>query len=117
MYVPNYIPPPIEVPGNVAEESHRVRLGFVRRVAVLHFLGLLLVGALSRLNLPAVPLETSLIQLGILLVVLCLVRIGTRATRYDLIVSASLLPILLVFLALIVRVLDRGGWPVWGIAA
>jgi FtsH-binding integral membrane protein len=116
MYVPNYIPPPIEVPGNVAEAPYRVRLGFVRRVAVLQFLGLLIIGAASRMDLPAVPLEASLAELAVLLLLLCLVRIGTRATRYDLIVSASLLPILLLSISLIVRVLDRSGWPVWGVS-
>jgi FtsH-binding integral membrane protein len=115
MYVPNYIPSPIEVPRNVTEERYGVRLRFVRRVAVAHFLSLLVIGGLSMLNLPPVPFGPNLIELGVLLLVLSLIRIGTRATKYDMIASVSLLPVLLISVALIVRTVDLAGWPLWGV--
>jgi FtsH-binding integral membrane protein len=117
MYVPNYIPPPIEVPGNVTEQSYSVRLGFVRRVAILHLASLAVIAALSLLELPKVPVEMAIAELGIVLLVLSFIRIGTRATKYDLMVSGSLLPVVLVSLAVIVRTLNQGEWPVWGVAA
>ncbi|MFI5386567.1 MAG: Bax inhibitor-1 family protein [Fimbriimonadales bacterium] len=116
MYVPNYVPAPIEVPNNVTEERHLVRLGFIRRVSALHFLSLLIVGGLSMLSLPTPLLGASVAELGVVLLLLSVIRISTRATRMDQILSLSLLPLLIVSLAVIVRTLDQAGWPVWGVA-
>lgn len=114
MYVPNYIPDTVEVPNGITLEPYRVRLRFIRRVSVLHFLSLLLIAGLSMLPLPDLPLRVSVPNLAVLLLILSIVRIGTRATRYDLIVSGALLPFLIGAIALIVRRVDHGGWPLWG---
>lgn len=114
MYVPNYVPDPIEVPDNVTEASHRTRLGFVRRVYVLHLASLLGIVVIALIPWPPTPVGPVLVQFGLLLVALSLVRIRTRATRYDLIFSASLLPIFLVFLALLARAAEGAGFPLWG---
>jgi FtsH-binding integral membrane protein len=115
MYVPNYIPPPIEVPNNVTEERYPQRLGFIRRVTVLHLLSLLIVGGLSMLDLPSIKLSASAVEIGSLLVVFSVVRITTRATKMDQIISLCLAPLLLVSLALLARTLNQSGWPVWGV--
>ena len=47
MYVPNYIPPPLEVPRNVTQEKYLIRVRFIRRVSVLHLASVLLLGGLS----------------------------------------------------------------------
>jgi len=115
VYVPNYIPDPIEVPGNVTEERYRVRLAFLRRVAVLHFVSLLVIGGLSRLALPAVPLEGVAAGIATVLLALSFVRIGMRATKWDQVVSLSLFPMLVVLIAMAVRTVDLAGWPIWGV--
>lgn len=116
MYVPNYVPSPIEVPHNVAEERHWVRLGFIRRVGILHFLSLLIIGGISTLRLPAVALLPGAVALGLLLLLFSIIRISMRATKHDQIFSLSLFPVLIVLLATIVRSLNASEWPVWGIA-
>lgn len=115
MYVPNYIPAPIEVPNNVTEERYPVRLGFVRRVNVLHLLSFLLIGGLSVLNLPTVPILSSAIELALVLLALLIVRIRMRATRGDLVFSLAMSPVLLISIAVLVRNLNLSGWPVWGV--
>ncbi len=115
MYVPNYIPAPIEVPGNLTQESYRARLGFVRRVAVLHFLSLIMIGGLSTIALPTLPFPVLAVSIGAVLLMLSMVRISMRATRMDQIFSLCLFPILVTLLATAFRTLDRSGWPVWGI--
>jgi FtsH-binding integral membrane protein len=114
MYVPNYIPAPIEVPNNVTEEGYMVRLGFIRRVAVLHFLSLLIIGGLSMLDLPAIPLKSSVIELGTVLLLLSLTRIRQRGKKLDQILSLAIFPVLLGLIAIVVRTLNQSGWPVWG---
>jgi hypothetical protein len=116
MYVPNYVPAPIEVPNNVTEERYPLRLVFIRRVAALHFLSLLIIGGLSMLELPNLHLGASAVEIGVLLLVLSIVRITTRATKMDQIISLCLAPLLMLSLAVLVRNLNQGGWPVWGIA-
>jgi hypothetical protein len=116
MVVPNYIPSPSEVPNNVTEEIYSVRLGFVRRVSVLHFLSLLCVAGLSMLRLPDASLIQEMAQLGMVLLLLSLVRIAVRGQRADQVVSLALLPVLLVALAVLVKTLNASGWPVWGVA-
>jgi len=115
VYVPNYIPDPIEVPGNVTEEPYRVRLGFMRRVSLLHFLSLLAIFGVSTLSLPTPPLERVVMGIGATLLVLSLTRIAVRATKWDQVISVVLFPILAMLLAVAARTVDGMGWPVWGI--
>ena len=116
MYVPNYIPDPIEVPNNVTEQPYRTRLVFMRRVAVLHLLSLLLIGGISMLNLPQPPLGVVLVEVGVLVLTLSLIRISTRATKMDQILSLSLSPVLVISLAVAVRTMNASGWPIWGVS-
>lgn len=100
----------------MAEEKYLVRLDFIKRVNLLHFGSILIIGALSMLRLPIVDLKLSIPSLAGLLVALCLVRISTRATRLDVIISCSLLPVLLLVVAFIVKACNLRGYPLWGIA-
>jgi len=111
--VPNYIPQQLEVPGNVTLEPWGEKLAFLRRVTVWH---LATVGALLLLTfapLPTLPANFGFGALAVALLLLCVVRIVTRGTAWDQRISASLLPLILVPLALVVSALHRAGYPVW----
>lgn len=47
MYVPNYVPEPLEVPANVTLDRYPVRLAFIRRVTLLHAASLCLVAGIA----------------------------------------------------------------------
>ncbi len=113
MYVPNYIPQPLEVPGNVSLETWGAKLKFLRRVTAWHLLTVAFVVGLCFCPLPVVPLVTGLLSLGIALLTLCLVRIGTRGTAGDLQCSSALLVTALAPLALVANAVERAGYPAW----
>jgi len=120
MYVPPYVPQPIEIDGNVAQEPYQIRLGFVRRVALAHFFTVLLIAGLA--CLPALPeYEPLTAGLGVvtLLVLLSLVRALAKGRDADQRLSTVILPFLIAALAIWARGLERAGWEVWvvGIAA
>ncbi|MHB8637505.1 MAG: Bax inhibitor 1 family protein [Fimbriimonadaceae bacterium] len=113
MYVPNFIPQQLEVPGNVTLEPWGEKLAFLRRVTAWHLASVFVVLVLAVSPLPVVPLPLGLIVLGAALALLCVVRIATRGTVWDQRISASLVPVVLVPVAMIVAALSRGGYPVW----
>lgn len=116
MYVPPYVPQPIEIPDNVAQAPYLDRVGFVRRVALLHFVTALLTAAMAWLLLPGLaPIQAAGI-VSILLVALSLIRGLAKGRLADVRLSTFLLPILLFGLALWFRALYEQGWAVWSIA-
>jgi FtsH-binding integral membrane protein len=113
MYVPNYIPQPLEVPGNVSLVPWDSKLAFLRRVTLWHLLTIGFVIMLTFCPLPATPLPISSTALLGALLLLCVVRIVTRGTAWDLRISAALLVIALVPLALVANGMMRAGLPAW----
>lgn len=113
MHVPPFIPQPIEIPRNVTTERYRVRLGFVRRVAALHFLSVGLVAAGSFAPWPEWTVWWPAAGTLGMLIVLTLVRALARGRQREQLLSIALAPILLVFLAWLVRDLNALGWPMW----
>lgn len=113
MYVPPYVPQPIEIPGNAAEEPYLVRLGFVRRVVFLHILTVALAAIMAYLPLPLLPPIQAAGIVLILLVVLSMVRGMAKGRQADVRISTFLLPVLLLGLALWLRALFDEGWGVW----
>jgi FtsH-binding integral membrane protein len=113
MYVPNYVPDPVEVPDNVTQEKYRDRLAFIRRVSALHILSLLGVLAVVIAPLPRFEPAPALIYLAVFLLGLELLRILFRGRKADVISAVSLLPPLLAVTGIAADSVLAAGFPVW----
>lgn len=113
MIVPNYVPDPIEIPGNVTLASYTLRLGFIRRVLLLHLVSVVVLVGLILGPIPLVPLLSISVGLLGCLVGLCFVRIAWRGKRAEVVLSSALLPVLLVVVGLFLKALGHLGWPLW----
>jgi hypothetical protein len=111
--VPPFVPPPIEIPRNVTEERHVVRVAFVRRVVLWHAASAAVIAALVGLPLPAVSMTYSGAAVLILLVTLSLVRDVTKGRPQEQRVSIAIFPLLLVALGLFAHEASAQGLPVW----
>lgn len=113
MVVPNYIPEPVEISNNVTQRPYAERVSFIRRVLSLHFLSLGVVAGLSAVHTGGLALESASILVVVCLLCLSLIRIETRGTKVDLLLSTALLPVLLVGLSMVARGLVERGVPLW----
>jgi len=113
MYVPNYIPEPLEVPGNITEHPYLARLFFIRRVALLHMGSLAIIALLSNLAFPHMGLGVVLIALTLCLTGLDLLRIALRGKPTEAKISTLCLPAVLVLVAWGIRETSIEGWPVF----
>jgi FtsH-binding integral membrane protein len=111
--VPNFIPDPLEVPGNVTEQPFLLRVRFIRTVSVLFAACTLAIGALVSAPLPTIGIFPSLAALVILLISLELWRIAFRGRAIEGKVSAAVLPLVLVCAALVVNEIRQFDLPVW----
>jgi hypothetical protein len=114
MYVPNYIPDPIEIPGNVSEELYASRLTFIRSVQILHFGSFLVIGLVSCIPWKP-PFQATLLGFGIILGSLVVVRVAFRKARTEAVFSTSLLLPLLVSLGFLVQHFQARGYPIWAV--
>lgn len=113
MIVPNYIPDPMEVPGNVTLEDYRYRVTFIRRVTVLHLLSISAVALLANHQWPKAGVGPVLGGLAAVLVLLDLWRIAARGSRTEAVVSSVFLPTVVAFAAWSAAEIGRLGWPAW----
>ena len=113
MYVPNYIPEPLEVPGNVTEDPYPLRILFVRRVAVLYLASVLLTACITHLRFPNADLAFPLLADAICLVGLDLLRIAIRGKPAEAKVSSICLPAALVLSGWLLHEIQRSGWPIY----
>lgn len=114
MYVPNYIPDPIEIPGNVTEEPYPVRLTYIKRVAALHVASLLIVIGIAHSPI-SLPVRISWWPLAVMIMGLAAVRITLRRTPLEANVSTWLLIPLLISVGQALNPLQAAGWPLWTI--
>ncbi|MEQ1935041.1 MAG: hypothetical protein ABL962_14375 [Fimbriimonadaceae bacterium] len=112
MYVPPFIPQQIEIPGNVAQESYSVRLGFVRRTVGFHFLTIVAILAISYLPLN-LGIRDSIILTLASLVALSLVRGLVKGKHYEQVLSALFAPMLFYGLGQLIAGGSTRGWPQW----
>lgn len=113
MIVPNYVPDPVEVPGNVTEMPYRDRLAFIRRVSILHLASVAWIAGVVVAPNPPVPLRTSGEVFFACLLMLSLIRIALRGQRVEALVSAAFLPILLSLAGLFAEGLIAANIPIW----
>lgn len=112
MVVPNYVPDPIEIPGNVTEQPYRVRLAFMRRVEALHLLSLFIVGLIAWRGRAIDPVVTGSV-LGVGLLALAVTRVALRGSSFEWVISTGLLIPVVGSLGLLAGALYRQGVPVW----
>ena len=112
MIVPNYVPDPLEVTGNVRLERYALRIGFIRRVVALFFGSALVVGLVAFFA----PARQNLPFLVICWIANVLVtdffRISTRGTPKEAVLSSLGLPTLLILEGFILAELRRKGLPI-----
>ena len=112
MYVPNYIPQPIEIPGNITDDSWTNQLKFLRLVTKWH-LGTVIVLILFTYLPHHLQLPEAITTAFLSLLILSFTRIFTRGTAWDLRVSTALLFPVLYALSAVVQILAKQGWPTW----
>lgn len=117
MYVPNYVPEPLEVPGNVTQERYPLRLVFIRRVVALHFLSVGAVAASTWVAFPRVGWLPTTVLLALSLVGLDLLRIFCRGQMVEARLSARFAPVLVLLAGWAAREAIAAGFPAWALAA
>ncbi|MFY9235250.1 MAG: hypothetical protein WAO58_12430 [Fimbriimonadaceae bacterium] len=113
MIVPPYVPDMLEVEGNVAGDAYAVRLHFLRKVSIWHYLSVLGVAAVAAAPLPTLPLSVSLSVFCATLLGLSVMRQLTKPRTVDQVYSSVLMPLLLISLAFVVRHVSGLGFPIW----
>lgn len=117
MYVPPFVPQPTEIPGNVTTEPYKVRLGFIRRVAIFHFASAAIIAGLMRLPLPNFGAEGPILSAVIVLLGMSVLRTLARGNKWEPLASLAMMPLLLPALAASFVELGELGFPAWPLAA
>jgi FtsH-binding integral membrane protein len=112
MYVPNYVPDPIEIPGNVTEEPYRIRVAYIKRVATLHFVSLLVVQGIAY-SPPLLPANLSWWPVAVLILALAVIRVALRRGLREATVSTYLLVPLLLVVGIALHPVQASGFPLW----
>lgn len=98
MIVPPFVPPPIEIPGNVAQQPYGKMIRFVRKVVIFHAFAWTGVAGLAHFESSNIDLWQSSLTLLSSLVALSLVRGLVKGRHWEMYGSALLMP--LVFFSL-----------------
>ncbi len=112
MYVPNYIPDPIEIPRNVTQEPYLARVAFIKRVASLHFATLVIVLAIAYSPI-GLPTAMAWWPLAVMILGLAVIRVALRRGAKEAKVSSILLIPLLIVVGLALNPVVLSGRPLW----
>lgn len=115
MYVPNYVPEPLEVPENVTLDPYPVRLAFIRRVTLLHAASLCLVAGVAWIPQPSTALGTGIAWLAATLLLLDFLRVRLRGKPNEARISVGMAGPMIVCVAACARTATLEGVPVWAI--
>jgi putative effector of murein hydrolase LrgA (UPF0299 family) len=115
MYVPNYIPEPLEVPGNITLRPYRMRVAFIRQVVWLHTFSLFVVAGLGFLPGRDFPGKYLGLALVVLLLLLDVLRIRLRGKALEAKLSSAFLVPIVILVAWCAADLYRQGWPIWAV--
>ena len=117
MFVPNYVPEPEQIPGNVTKEPYALRLTYIRHVLsrYLGSVGIVVgIGMLLPRDLPVVPCTVAML---ICLFLVSGIRSILRGTDLEPQLTAYSLPIVIVALAAATRSWTAHHFPAWSILA
>lgn len=114
MIVPNYVPDPLEVPGNVTLERYRVRIEFVRRVVRRSALSFTAITCSTLLAIPILPLVQVAVALMVSILMLSIERLINRSRPADVWGSLAIFPLAAASLALFMKALAVSGIPIYG---
>ena len=112
--VPPYVPQPIEIPGNVAEESYVARLQFLRRVVVLFGVSIIAIVLTSFISIDVWPYDLVIVFASLLL--LSITRAIAKGRAVEQRLSLLVAPALFIGLGMLIRDLEANGWPMWILA-
>lgn len=116
MYVPNFIPPPIEISGRVAEDKWQVKVAFIKKTCLLFCV---LTGASASIGFLFRYIQSpdaALSGIALLLAfILNALRTLARDSRLERTASLILSPLVVAGFGLLFNALLDRGVPVWGI--
>lgn len=113
MNVPPFIPPQIEIAGNVAEEPYAVRVRFLKRVVGLHSTFSAFILSVALVPLPETKLTFGLVLTFGALLALSFVRGLAKGWRHEQLLSTICVPPLVAGLAMLVSSAVDARYPFW----
>lgn len=111
MNVPPFVPQPVEIPGNVAQETYSARLSFLKRVAIAYGLSAIAIALTSLVSLDLWPYD--LVLVGASLLLLSLTRALAKGRFIEQRLSLLVAPALFLALGVLIHHLRTLDWPIW----
>ena len=115
MIVPNYVPPKLEVEGNVAQGRHAIRIRFLQVVVGLNAASLVGAWLVALAPLPSIGWIYAALMVTALLVLLDVWRIARRGEPIEAKISALALPLAVIAFGWLAREIEATGFPMWAV--
>ena len=117
MFVPNYVPEPEQIPGNVTKEAYANRLTFIRQVLSRYIGSVGIVVGLGLILPRNLELKPISLGLAVLLLLVSGIRSILRGTDLEPKMTTLMLPPVLIGFALATRTWTAAQFPAWSILA